>query len=250
MRDLEINLQRNRLKELIDLDAELKDWYQETEIKIGKNIFTNILDNLGKLKIKVLNKNALIGTIDYTLNEIFFKNTTQKKIAERHHTSSASITNYRSIIAPYVPQEYIYPLFISEEDLRVKKEKTYLFKVYYYYYIRSWIKLELLESNTLDDFHDAIHFFIDGEDFFDDHLYSFFLNGNIWDPVMEYAGPPDFQMVERNGKLTDVPLNELNLGYKQKFVYLYDYGDQITYDIILTGYGVRDDNKTYPNLVR
>jgi hypothetical protein len=58
----------------------------------------------------------------------------------------------------------------------------------------------------------------------DDHLYSFWLDGQFWgDAAAEYVRPgtPD-----RDRPTADVPLAELDLGPGAKIAYLFDYGDE------------------------
>ncbi len=205
-------------------------------LKNNKGIITfegRIYKNFDKLK--TINERGLVAAIDYALNEILSKKMIQKEIAKRHGTSPATLINNRYIIAPWILLELFYPLFISESDLNSDKEKTYIFKISNYYNIRSCYKFELLESNTLDDLHDVIQLLMEGGKYDEGHLYSFFMNGKEWDA--EYAGPEEFQR-ERASKFTNTALKEINLGYKQRILYLYDYGDQIKYQITIIGLGV------------
>ncbi|MHA1150341.1 MAG: IS1096 element passenger TnpR family protein [Promethearchaeota archaeon] len=239
----------------IKLENELKPWYTSEEIKVGKLILKEVFNNFHALK--TLNKNGLLAAIDHALSEIYSKKVTQSAIAKRHHTSSTTLINHRYIIAPCIPLEYFYPLFISEEDLKAGKEKTYIFKVNMFssrnYKViktneQNLYKFELVESNTLDDLHETIQQFIIGDDY-GEHLYSFFLNGKEWDNDSEYAGPPEFQQ-ERGAKHTDIQLKDLKFGYKQRFLYLYDYGDCIRYNITVIGLGIYNDDKIYPHLIK
>ena len=239
----EMELKKNLLIKSINLETDLNQWYNDEEIKVGKEILENVLKSFNELKN--LNKNGLLAAIDYALSEIFSKKTPQSEIAKRHNTSPATLIKHRYIIAPCIPLEYFYPVFFSGDDLKLMKEKTYIFKVSNYYNGRDWSKFELAESSTLDDLHHAIQLFMDVDDFYDEHLYSFFMNGKEWDDSTEYTGPPEFQQ-ERCSRLTNIQLKKLKLGYKQRFLYLYDYGDCLKYNVTIIGLGIHDDTKTYP----
>jgi len=242
----EMELKKNLLIKSINLETDLNQWYNVEEIKVGQEILEIVLKSFHELKN--LNNKGLLAAIDYALSEIFSKKTTQSAIAKRHDTSPVTLINHRYIIAPCIPLKYFYHLFLSEDDLKLAKEKTYVFKVNNYYNGRDWSKFELAESSTLDDLHHAIQLFMDG-DLYDEHLYSFFMNGKEWDDSAEYAGPPEFQQ-ERCSRLTNIQLIELNLGYKQRFLYLYDYGDCLKYNVTIIGLGIRDDTKTYPHRLK
>ncbi len=242
----EMELKKNLLIKSINLDSDLNQWYNVEELKVGQEILENVLKSFHELKN--LNNKGLLAAIDYALSEIFSKKTTQSEIAKRHNTSPATLIKHRYIIASCIPLKYFYPLFLSEDDLKLAKEKTYIFKVNNYYNGRDWSKFELKESNTLDDLHHAIQLFMDG-DLYDEHLYSFFMNGKEWDDSAEYAGPPEFQQ-ERCSRLTNIQLKDLNLGYKQRFLYLYDYGDCLKYNVTIIGLGIHDDNKMDPHQLK
>lgn len=103
--------------------------------------------------------------------------------------------------------------------------KTYIFKVKLRYDKRTWRKIEVLGSQTLDDLHMAIQ---EAFNFDDDptHLYSFFMSGKAWNRHFEYCHP------EADGHpATKVKIESLNLKQKQKFLYLFDYGDQWGFEV-------------------
>ncbi|MBN1216323.1 MAG: hypothetical protein JXA99_12890 [Candidatus Lokiarchaeota archaeon] len=241
----EFEMKKKLLTESINLEIDLHQWYTIDEINVGKVILENVFKNIHNLEN--LNKKGLLAAIDYALSEIFSKKTTQSQIAKRYNTSPATMIKHRSIIAPCIPLEFFYPLFISEDDLKLEKEKTYIFKINNSYKSQDWSKFELAESNTLEDLHYAIQLFRNRED--DEHLYSFFMNGKEWDRSSEYAGPPEYQQ-ESDSKGTNITLKELNLGYKQRFLYLYDYGDCIKYYVTIIGLGIYNDSKTYPHQIK
>lgn len=72
---------------------------------------------------------------------------------------------------------------------------------------------------TLDDFHEIIQ---DVFDFYNDHLYAFFMDNRAWSFWDAYFCPGDGE-----GRLTsDYRLRDLSLYKGKKFLYLFDYGDE------------------------
>ena len=72
---------------------------------------------------------------------------------------------------------------------------------------------------TLDDFHEIIQ---DVFDFYNDHLYAFFMDNRAWSYWDAYFCPGDGE-----GRLTsDYRLRDLSLYKGKKFLYLFDYGDE------------------------
>jgi hypothetical protein len=124
--------------------------------------------------------------------------------------------------------------------------KKYVFKVKLKHDKHIWRKIEILGSQTLNDLHIAIQ---DAFNFDVDHLYSFFMSGKAWDDSdFEYYHP------EANGgplqnrirmelslirgsqpqprlPATRVRIESLNLKPKQKFLYLFDYGDEWHFEV-------------------
>jgi len=79
--------------------------------------------------------------------------------------------------------------------------------------------------NTLDDVHWMMHKILNIGDG-DDHLYAFFMSGRYWDKSSRYIDP------RSDGARADQALL-FRLGLKpgQHFVYLFDFGDELRYDI-------------------
>lgn len=122
--------------------------------------------------------------------------------------------------------------------------KTYIFKVKLNHDKRIWRKIEILGSQTLGDLHMAIQ---EAFNFDADHLYSFFMSGKAWDDSdSEYYHPEaDVDPLEMRRVLslirgsqpqprlpaTKVRIESLNLKLKQKFLYLFDYGDEWHFEV-------------------
>ena len=84
--------------------------------------------------------------------------------------------------------------------------------------------LELSPEHTLDDLHWAIQraYELDG-----DHLYAFFLNNACWDREFGHGGPnTDFAH-----KAELASLRSLKLRRNRRFMYLFDFGDELTFEV-------------------
>jgi hypothetical protein len=120
--------------------------------------------------------------------------------------------------------------------------QTYTFKVTYQQNQDVWRVIEIAESQTLDDLHDAIR---DSVDFDYDHLYSFFMSGEAWDDSTEYASP----LNREKGSASQVKIGGLSLRMKQRFLYLYDYGDEHRFDVQLIAINPDAPKMQYPRII-
>jgi hypothetical protein len=118
---------------------------------------------------------------------------------------------------------------------------TYSFKVTYQRKPSVWQVIEISEDESLDDLHYAI---LSGVDFDTDHLYSFFMSGQAWDRGTEYAAP----YAERRSAAR-VKIGDLRLRMKQKFLYLFDYGDEHRFEVQLVDINPEAPKDRYPRLV-
>ena len=141
--------------------------------------------------------------------------------------------------------------------------KTYVFKVKLRHDKYSWRKIEILGNQTLDDLHMAIQ---KAFDFDADHLYSFFMSGKAWDNSdFEYYHPeansgPLGNRVRTTLSLirgshpeprlpaTRARIESLNLKPKQKFLYLFDYGDEWHFEVTFLKEG-SSEKARYPRLI-
>jgi hypothetical protein len=124
-------------------------------------------------------------------------------------------------------------------------EPVYIFKAKLKYDKRTWRKIEIPAHMTLDDLAGAI---IDSFKFDYDHLYSFFMSNKAWDENSEYAHPEGLSepITELKGRriitkpsrphADKVKLSSLNFELKQKFLFLYDYGDNWEFEIELVAF--------------
>lgn len=124
------------------------------------------------------------------------------------------------------------------------KNKAYVFKVKHFYNKRSWKMIELKGTQTLDDLHNEIYNSFDLER---EHLYSFFLSNKAWDRDSEYTGD---NHNSHSKKASKTKIHSLGLSLKQKFLYLYDFGDEIKFEVELVQVNDLDSNANYPRVIK
>lgn len=80
--------------------------------------------------------------------------------------------------------------------------------------------IQISESATLQKLSSAI---LNSVGFFDEHLHSFFMSNRPWDDDSEYACPGGD--AGARGYTDKVKLSRFHLVKGDKFLYIYDYGD-------------------------
>lgn len=105
------------------------------------------------------------------------------------------------------------------------KVLTFTFKVTYLRDPDVWRVIEIRGDQTLSDLHYAIQHAVD---FDADHLYSFYLSNRAWDETTEYSSP-----YAEGPSAGGVRIRDLNLRIKQRFLYLFDYGDEHRFEVQL-----------------
>ena len=142
--------------------------------------------------------------------------------------------------------------------------RAFIFKVKLKHDRRIWRMIEVLGGQTLHDLHGAIQ---EAYGFDDDHLYSYFMSGKAWDlSDYEYFHPDaapqnevEVRMRVMAAKIrgrypeprlpaTEVMVQSLSLKQKQRFLYLFDYGDGWQFEVEYVGEGVSED-VVYPRIV-
>jgi len=142
--------------------------------------------------------------------------------------------------------------------------KTFTFKVKLKHDKRVWRRVEILGSQTLDDLHGVIQ---EAYGFDDDHLYSYFMSGKAWDHSdFEYHHPdaaPQTPVEERMRTMmskirgtypeprlpaTKMSIQSLNLKPKQRFLYLFDYGDEWQFEVEFIEEGT-SEGRHYPRII-
>lgn len=110
-----------------------------------------------------------------------------------------------------------------------------------------WRVIEIPENKTLHQLHTAIQ---KAFGWYNDHLYSFFMSNSRMDRKGEYTSPIDFEEAGKDAlEATKIKLKDLNLQLKKKFLYLYDFGDNLDHEIAVVGFGETDDFHKYPQLI-
>jgi len=136
-----------------------------------------------------------------------------------------------------------------------KDNKTIIFKVDYLGHCGCGFKrnvtqkIEVKETQTLDTLHDAIIYKSFKWD--DPHMYSFFLDNKAYSKnrKMEYTCDfePDFFGEQPNSSSTK--LEDLNLKQNQKFLFVFDFGDDHHFSINVEGFGEIQKGKRYPLVI-
>jgi len=135
-----------------------------------------------------------------------------------------------------------------------KSRKTIIFRVYYLGQCGSGFsrkverKIELRETQTLDDLHETIIYKSFGWD--DPHLYSFHFDNVPYseNKDMEYTcdDEVDVSLDGSRPNSSGVKLMSLNLKKNQKFLFVFDFGDDHQFGISVKGFGEVEKGKKYP----
>ena len=106
---------------------------------------------------------------------------------------------------------------------------VYAFQVRYKWLEGITRTIELRSEQTLWDLHRAIQRALQWGD---DHLYSFFMNGQKWDRRFTFASSDE---EDRPPFADEAVIGELGLTPKHKFLYYFDYGDSHEFEIQVVG---------------
>ncbi len=145
--------------------------------------------------------------------------------------------------------------------MKKKGFEVYVFKVALKYDKRTWRRIEIAASQTLDDLHDAIYRAFDRDD---EHLYSFYFcnkptskSSRRYDNAIQYKHPQCFassiydrilDKIEGNDA-SKTRLYNLRLKVDQKFEYLFDFGDCWWHEITFEG-SDRRESGYYPRTIK
>lgn len=89
-----------------------------------------------------------------------------------------------------------------------------------------WRKIKLPATATMEDVHYEI---LDAYQFDDDHLYSFFTDGKKWSKHC-IASPNDTFTLSH---ASNIQLGSIGMKKNEPLLYLYDYGDEWTFTVVL-----------------
>jgi hypothetical protein len=136
-------------------------------------------------------------------------------------------------------------------------ETVYVFKVALAGTKDIWRRIAVRPSQTLDDLHEAIYAAFDR---WDEHMYSFFFPARpttnlrkIYDSP-EYTHPynaenPDPFHGERIPNAAKTRLNSLGLAPKQRFYYLFDFGDSWWHEVTVESLDAAAEKGRYPCVI-
>ena len=104
-----------------------------------------------------------------------------------------------------------------------------------------WRRIEVSAKHTLLDLHYAIQ---DAYSFDDDHLYSFFMDGEPWSHE-RFTSPYD----DEGPHVDEVLIGESGLSVGQSILYLFDYGDEWRFQVELEGIRLEGAKPRKPRIV-
>lgn len=146
--------------------------------------------------------------------------------------------------------------WVFTENKNAKSNKTVIFEIIYLgqcgcgFSRKVARTIELKETQTLDDLHEAIIYKSFGWD--DPHLYSFHLDNKPYSKnrKMEYSydkGADMFSGEKPNS--SNVKLKDLKLKKNQKFLFVFDFGDDHQFGIIVKDFSEIKKSVKYPNIM-
>jgi hypothetical protein len=131
---------------------------------------------------------------------------------------------------------------IPEPEPRSGESRTLVLRVSYRYKPDFWREIEIADDQFLSDLHLAIQRALEWDN---DHLYSFYTGKRPYDSKTE-IGSPGSDSRRRADKVT---LGSLELRTRQKFLYLFDFGDDHLFDIQVMKINPKAPPGVYPRVV-
>ncbi|HEY3359670.1 MAG TPA: SEC-C metal-binding domain-containing protein [Polyangia bacterium] len=102
--------------------------------------------------------------------------------------------------------------------------------------------IEFLASHSLGDVHTAIQRELDLDD---DHLWAFYLSGDLHDAESEFVGDG----VSRGRAAWGARLESLDLVAPMRFLYRFDFGDELMHDVEVVALADQEPGAEYPRVV-
>jgi hypothetical protein len=131
---------------------------------------------------------------------------------------------------------------IPEPEPRSGESRTLVLRVSYRYKPDFWREIEIANDQYLSDLHLAIQRALEWDN---DHLYSFYTGKRPYDSKTE-IGSPGSETRRRADKVT---VGSLELRTRQKFLYLFDFGDDHLFDIQVMKMNPKAPPGVYPRVV-
>jgi Plasmid pRiA4b ORF-3-like protein len=136
--------------------------------------------------------------------------------------------------------------------------KIYCIKAALFYQKRIYRNIEILENQSFADLHDSL---FQAFDRYEEHLYSFFLTGK---PIKNTLYIYDYPEITHPMNLEDMSgfahkkrydaektkLRDLDLAEKDKFYYLFDFGDDWWHELSVLKIEEASDSKGYPKIIK
>lgn len=140
-----------------------------------------------------------------------------------------------------------------KQENKMKTNRTIIFKVYYLgqcgrgFSRKVERRIEMKDMQSLDDLHEAIIYSAFGWD--DPHMYSFHFDNVPYSKSrkMEYSCDPEPDMSGgTKPNSTKTKLKDLNLKKNQKFLFVFDFGDDQQFGINVESFGEIEKGRKYP----
>jgi hypothetical protein len=119
--------------------------------------------------------------------------------------------------------------------------KTFVLRVNHRALPKVWRDIEIAADQTLEDLHLMIQ---QAFDWADDHLYSFFMSGQVYDQASE-IGSPWSETARHTHQIT---ISDLDLKVRSRFLYYFDYGDSHEFDVQVRQINPAAPKGIYPRL--
>jgi tetratricopeptide (TPR) repeat protein len=101
--------------------------------------------------------------------------------------------------------------------------------------------VEMTAKQTLGDLHEEIQ---DAFELDNDHLFAFFMRNKLWVEEFAYGGAgSDYR------DASGATLESLELRKNKRFLYLFDFGDELTFDIRVEDVGEETKGVSYPRIL-
>jgi len=135
---------------------------------------------------------------------------------------------------------------------------VYNFKVALFYDKRIYRKIDILGSQTLEDFHEIIFRAFDR---FDEHLYSFYITRKAVKNIRKIVNSDEYTLPDgfddnpffprkKKGNAQKTKIAFLGLQEKEKLYYIFDFGDEWWHEITLLSTYDTKDTTGFPKIVK